>query len=187
MSAAPSDDRGFREPIALRDGTPAVIRAMRPDDRERLVAAFAKLDRGTIYTRFFSFRKELPERALDRIAEVDFDALGALVATVGSGAEETVIGSSTYVVRIASDGARVAEVAFTIEEDYQGQGLARRLLAAMAAIARRHGVTRFEAVVLAENAPMLAVFRRSGLPLHQRRESGEIHLELDLAEQSTTG
>jgi hypothetical protein len=48
------------------------IRVMRPDDHERLVAAFAKLDPSTIYTRFFSYRKEIPERALERIAEIDF-------------------------------------------------------------------------------------------------------------------
>jgi hypothetical protein len=34
--------------------------------------------------------------------------------------------------------------------------------------------------VLSGNAPMLAVFQRSGLPLRQRRESGVIHLDLDL-------
>jgi hypothetical protein len=34
----------FRQPITLRDGRAAVIRVMRPDDKERLQTAFAKLD-----------------------------------------------------------------------------------------------------------------------------------------------
>ena len=71
-------DLDFHQPIALRDGRPALIRVMRPDDEERLKAAFAQLDAQTIYTRFFSFRKELPERAFKRIAEIDFVNLAGL-------------------------------------------------------------------------------------------------------------
>lgn len=184
MTAAP-DDRQFRQPTVLRNGTPALIRVMRPDDRERLQAAFAKLDRSTIYTRFFSFRKELPESALQRLADIDFEHLAGLVATVQVDGDEIVIGSATYVA--AGDGAVEAEVAFTIEEDYQGQGLAGKLLAALAGLARRHGIERFTAEVLADNAAMLSVFRRSGLALKQRREGGEFHVELDLGPAPAAG
>ena len=174
-------DLDFHQPIALRDGRPALIRVMRPDDEERLKAAFAQLGRESIYTRFFSFRKELPERAFKRIAEIDFVSLAGLVVTIGAGAGETIIGGASYAGHAADDGAKVAEVAFTIEEDFQGQGLAGRLLAALVTLARRHGLARFEAEVLAGNPRMLAVFRRSGLPLRLRREGGVVHVELDLA------
>jgi RimJ/RimL family protein N-acetyltransferase len=175
------DDREFSQSGTLRDGTPVTIRAMRPDDRERLVAAFGKLDSETIYTRFFSPRREIPERALERIAEIDFEHLAGLVVTVSSDGEETVIASATYVGSTAADGAKVAEVAFTVEEDYQGQGLARQLLGALTTLARRHGIARFEAEVLSSNAPMLAVFQRCGMPMRRRSESGVVHLTLDLA------
>jgi RimJ/RimL family protein N-acetyltransferase len=175
------DDLDYHQPITLRDGRAALIRVMRPDDKDRLQAAFAKLDPQSVYTRFFSFRKELPERAFERIAAIDFVDLAGLVVTIGSDADETIIGGASYAGRTEANGAKVAEVAFTIEEDFQGQGLASRLLAALVTLARRHGLVRFEAEVLAGNAPMLAVFQRSGLPLRQRRQSGVIHLDLDLA------
>jgi RimJ/RimL family protein N-acetyltransferase len=174
------DDLDFRQPITLRDGRAALIRVMRPDDKDRLQTAFAKLDPQSIYTRFFSFRKELPERAFERIAVIDFVNLAGLVVTIGAGADETVIGGASYVSRTADDGAKVAEVAFTIEEDFQGQGLASKLLAALGALARRHGIVRFEAEVLPGNAPMLAVFQRCGLPQRRRREGGVVHLDFDL-------
>ena len=177
---APGADREFCEAAALRDGTPVTIRVMRPEDRDKLVAAFAKLDPHSIYTRFFSFRKELPEGPLNRIASIDFVQLAGLVVTVGEGADEVIIGSATYVADSAADGAKQAEVAFTIEEEYQGQGLASRLLAALAGMARKHGIARLKAEVLASNAPMLAVFQRSGLPMRKRREAGVIHVELAL-------
>ena len=69
--------------------------------------------------------KELPEKALARIADIDFVRLAGLVATLGEGADAAIIGSATDVARAEADGAAVAERAFTIEEDHQGQGLAR--------------------------------------------------------------
>lgn len=177
-------DPGFCQQVVLRNGTPVTIRVMRPDDKGRLVEAFAKLDPQSIYVRFFSFRKELAEGPLSRIDQVDFVRLLGLVATIGSGKDEVIIGSSTYVADTAADGARFAEVAFTIEEDYQGQGLAGRLFEAAASIARRHGISRFTADVLANNAPMLKVFERTGLPMRRRREAGVIHVELDLGPQA---
>jgi len=182
-TAARSADHDFRLLVVLRNGTPVTIRVMRSDDKDRLRAAFAKLDPQSIYVRFFSFRKELPEGPLDRIDRIDFVRLLGLVATIGSGDDEVVIGSSTYVADDAADGTRAAEVAFTVEEDYQGQGLAGRLLEAAAAIARRHGIGRFTADVLSDNAPMLRVFERSGLPMRRRREGGVIHLELELGRE----
>ncbi len=37
----------------MREGRPVLIRAVRADDRERIVAAFHKLDPQAVYTRFF--------------------------------------------------------------------------------------------------------------------------------------
>ncbi|MGJ7512605.1 N-acetyltransferase family protein [Variovorax sp. GT1P44] len=166
--------------VVLRDGTRATIRAMRPNDRDRLKAMFAELERESVYTRFFGYLKELPEEWLNRASRVDFIRRTGLVVTIRAGDEEIVIGSATSVAVAAPDGAKAAEVAFTVEEDYQGQGLAGRLLTALADIARRHGIERFTADVLSHNAAMLAVFRRSGLPMRSHREGGVTHVELDL-------
>ena len=39
-----ADDRHFSQALTLRKGTPVTIRVMRPDDKNRLEAAFAGLD-----------------------------------------------------------------------------------------------------------------------------------------------
>ena len=181
----PRDDFHFEQGAALRDGRAVAIRLMRPDDKERLIEAFAKLDRQSIYTRFFSFRKELPPGPLNRIDRIDLRHLAALVVTLGEDDEQVVIGSASYVADTAADGTREAEVAFTIEEDYQGQGLAGRLLGALIGIARRHGIARFKAEVLAGNGPMLAVFQRCQLPMHTRRSGEVVELRLDLGGAET--
>jgi hypothetical protein len=42
------------------------------------------------------------------------------------------------------------------------------------------GISRFEGDVLAENQPMLAVLRQSGLPMEQQQEGNIIHVTLSL-------
>jgi len=184
LSDDSGDDRRFTQRTTLRDGTPVTIRAMHADDRGRIIDAFHKLDPGSVYTRFFSFVKEIPAQSLQLLSGIDFEKFGALVVTLGhGGADETVIGGASYVAVGNTDGGKAAEVSFTIEEDYQGQGLASKLLALLTQVARRHGFTRFEADVLSGNAPMLKVFERSGLPAHKHSEGGVVHLTMDLTAQ----
>lgn len=168
----------------LKNGTAITIRPLRPDDRERMARAVRQLDAETIYTRLFSHRKELTEAGLDRIMHVD-DSEVVLVATTGSGEQERIVGGGRYVVSSSQPAAIRAEVAFTVEEDYQGLGIAGRLLQALAAVARARGVGMLEAEVLSENPSMLRVFERSGLPLRKRSEGGIVHLELTLAAESS--
>jgi RimJ/RimL family protein N-acetyltransferase len=179
----PSGATQFSQQTALRDGTPVVLRVALPEDRAKVVAAFGKLDPGSIYTRFFSMRKELSPAELDRFGATDFVNFVSLAALVGHGPDETLIGGASYVVLPSGDGALAAEVAFTIEEDYQGQGLASKLMRMLAGIARQHGIVRFEADVLAGNAPMLKVFERSGLPLTKSKEGGVTHIVMDLRQE----
>jgi RimJ/RimL family protein N-acetyltransferase len=183
----PIDPSQFRQTSALRDGTPVLIRAARADDRERLLTAFQGLDRQTIYTRYFSFRKGISETELKRLEEADFGRHMLLVATLGSGNDETVIAGASCVVTDATGPVPTAELAFMVEEDYQRQGLAGQMLAAICGLARQRGIARLEADVLAENPAMLAVFRRSGLPTTASRSAAVVHLVMDLsAPQSAT-
>jgi RimJ/RimL family protein N-acetyltransferase len=149
------------------------IRAVRPDDRERLVQAFRGLDRDSVYLRFFSYKKELEHEELRRVTECDGVSKAALVATVGGGEREIIVGLGEY----ARSGA-AAEIAFAVEEDFQGRGIASRLLQKLVDIARANGIARFEADVLAENTPMLAVLRASGLRMRTSHGQGVVHATL---------
>ncbi len=175
----PDPDTRYRQLIPLRDGRAVLIRASRADDLGRLERAFAQLDRETIYTRFFSHRKRLMDADRAAIADTDFVRRAQLLATIGEGDDEVAIGSGLYVIDPRADPPS-AEVAFVVAEGYQGQGLASALLAALVEIARRHGLRRFTAEVLAHNAPMLAVFERCGLPITSRSESGIVMLSFEL-------
>jgi RimJ/RimL family protein N-acetyltransferase len=166
------------EPVdaTLKNGVTATLRPLRPDDRARMADAVRGLDPQTIYTRLFSHRKELTESGLDRIMRSDPEREVVLVATVAGPGGEVIVGGARYIV--TSEGH--AEVAFTVEEDFQGQGLAGRLFTALADVARARGISVFEADVLAGNPSMLRVFERSGRPVRRRKEGESVHLEISL-------
>jgi RimJ/RimL family protein N-acetyltransferase len=157
------------------------MRMLRPDDREKIAAAVRKLDPESIYTRLFSHRKELTDAGLNRIMHVEPGREVVLLVTTGTGKDEVVIGSGRFIASHSSGTAgSTAEVAFLVAKEYQGLGIAGRLLTQMAELAPKHGIGEFEADVLAENKSMLAVFARSGLPMKKRYEGGSVHLTLAL-------
>ena len=171
--------REFLVSDVLKDGTRVTIRAVRPDDRNRFLEAFRLLEKDSIYTRFFSHRR-FSDAELDRAVNVDFVGEVALVVTTETARGETMIASGRYVTIDRQGPERSAEVAFVVEEDYQGRGIASRLLMNLAALAREQNLTHFEADVLTENRSMVAVFKRCGFPMRQRREASVIHLTLAL-------
>ena len=175
------DLRNFATTEQLKEGTSVTVRAIRPDDQGRIIAAFRELEPESIYTRLFQYKNELSHEELQRATEVDFEREVALVVTIGQGERETIIGGARYIVYEVGT-ARIAEIAFTIEEDYQGQGIASSLLRHLIRIARDQGLARLEAEVLPGNRSMLAVFSRCGLPMKMERLDDVVHVTLTLGE-----
>ncbi|WP_295449300.1 GNAT family N-acetyltransferase [uncultured Thiodictyon sp.] len=176
------DARNYAVEVTLKSGASAAVRAIRLDDKSGIVAAFEALEPQSIYTRFFQVKKHLSDTDLKRATEVDFENEVALVATVRQGQRETIVGSGRFIVYLDPEIGRSAEIAFVVEEDYQGQGLARQLLRHLAGIAREQGLKRFTAEVLPGNASMLAVFARCGFPMTIRRLDDVVQVILRLDE-----
>jgi RimJ/RimL family protein N-acetyltransferase len=173
---------GFEATETLKNGVSVKIRAIRRSEKAGIADAFGKLDPESVYTRFFHAKGSLSDRELKAATEVDFENVVALMATIESGGKETIIGGGRYVA-FDSPRGRSAEVAFLVEEDYHGLGIAGRILKHLAGIAREKGVGEFEAEVLPRNKAMLAVFLRSGLPMKRTQAEGVIHVTLSLTDR----
>jgi GNAT superfamily N-acetyltransferase len=173
------DPTNFTATEVLKGGITVTIRAIRQRDSDQIVDAFQDLDPGSIYNRFFRYKKELTSEEVKEITDVDTARVVALVVTTASNEGEILIGGGRFVTE-ESDSCEVAQLAFLVHDAYHRHGIASLLLKHMIRIARAVGVGRFEAHVLAENQPMLHVFRRSGLPMTQRRQGNVIHVTLTL-------
>jgi RimJ/RimL family protein N-acetyltransferase len=179
------DAANFDRVEILKNGTTVRVRSIRPDDKDRIFEAFRNLETESIHTRFFYQKRALCADELKLATEVDFENVVALVVTVGDGADETIIGGGRYAAFETSGTRRSAEVAFTVEEDYHGQGIAGLLLRHLVRIARQNGVSQFEAEVLSENKAMITVFERSGLPVCKKFEGGGVvHVTIPLMEDA---
>jgi RimJ/RimL family protein N-acetyltransferase len=176
------DASNYSQTATLRNGSRVKVRSIRPDDKPRLLAAFKNLDPESVYTRFFYHKKMLTDAELKAATEIDFEGVVALVVTTGEGEQETIIGAGRYAVIDESGLSRAAEVAFTVEEDYHRQGIARILLKHLASVACAKGLSRFVAEVLPENRGMLTVFSKSGLPMQTEHGGDAVHVTLTLTE-----
>jgi ribosomal protein S18 acetylase RimI-like enzyme len=179
-----ADPRSYYAQETLKDGTLVTIRAIRKDDKERLLKAFRALDREAVYSRFFSPKANLTNAELEQVTEVDFRQVVALVATSQVNGEEIVVGDGRYAAA-KGEKPECAEIAFIVAEPYRGRGIASLLLRHLARIAQNAGLSAFQAEVLAYNAPMLAVLQRSGLPICRQRDGDIIQVALALGSAAT--
>jgi RimJ/RimL family protein N-acetyltransferase len=160
---------------SLRNGAALQIRALRPSDRDEMLAAVGRLGPQALQRRFFAPKRGFSEREIAFFLNLDFTNHVALVALLDEG-RPTIVGGARYIVARPGE----AEVAFAIDDAHQKLGIGTHLIRHLIAIARDGGLETFVAEVLPENLPMLKVFERCGLAMTQRRQRGVVHVTLAL-------
>jgi RimJ/RimL family protein N-acetyltransferase len=160
----------------LRDGRRLEICALRPNDRDELIAAVGRASGQALYRRFFAAKREFSEKEIEFFVNVDFVNHVALVARVEESGRAMIVGGGRYIV--VQPGK--AEVAFVVVDQYQGQGIGAALLHHLATIAGDAGLKELIADVLPDNFAMLKVFEKSGFALGTRREPRVVHITLRL-------
>ena len=146
--------------VELRDGTHALIRPIRPDDKDRLRRGLAQLSAESRYLRFHTPLVELTEEQLTYLTEIDYRDHMAWVALDPEAPDEPGMAVARY-VRLEDDPG-AAEAAITVADDYQGRGLGSVMLGILARSAREQGIQTFRSYVLEENTAMLRIFERLG-------------------------
>jgi RimJ/RimL family protein N-acetyltransferase len=156
--------------VRLKNGETLRIRPIRPDDEPRLVVLYDRLSRRTAYQRFFTVMRRLPSDWVHYFANVDYRRRLALVAERETVAGLEIVGVGRYE---PSDEETTGEVAFVLEDGYQGQGLGAVLLDAVVRAGTERGLTRFRAFVLAENRRMLSLLAHHMRIIESKTEQGE--------------
>ena len=160
----------------LRDGRRIEIRAIQPGDQADMLAAVERSSAESLHRRFFGVKRFFTDKEIAFFLNVDFVDHVALVAVLTEAGGTTIVGGGRYV--LVRPGA--AEVAFAVVDEFQGQGVGAALMRHIAAIARDAGLKELIAEVLPENSAMLKVFEKSGLRCRVQRESGTVHVTLQL-------
>ena len=168
--------------LELTDGTKVLVRPIVPEDEPLLHEAVAAMSERTVYFRFFSPLKRMPDALAHRLAVVDYNDRFALVATTNKpGGKERILGVARY-DRVA--GTDVAETAVAVVDEFQRRGLGSALMTILGKVAADHGIKTFTLIVLPENQQMLGLLRKMGW-IHRAKLSGglyDISFELPAAE-----
>jgi len=158
--------------LELTDGTKVHVRPIVPEDEPLLIEAVAAMSERTVYFRFFSPLKRLPDALAHRLAVVDYNDRFAIVATTHKpGGKERIVGVARYDRAVGSD---VAETAVAVVDAFQRRGLGSALLTILGKVARDHGIKTFTLIVLPENQQMLGLLRKMGW-IHQAKLTGGVY------------
>jgi len=148
----------YESAVALRDGSTVFIRPIRPDDETSMREMFYSFSERTRYLRFHGMPKSFPHAQLQVFCNVDYDEEMALIAIAGEPENEEVVAVGRY---LREPSRNRAEMAFAVRDDWQNKGLGTTLFGKLVDIGRERGVDEFWAEVLAENIPMIRVFRHA--------------------------
>lgn len=180
---SPSESSPLTYPLRLRiEGHTFCLRPITPADRERMREGLQNISEETSYHRFFTPRFAPSEAHLQYLTDVDGQqhvALGLVDCDLDG---EPGVGAARYIRQ--ADDPTVAEAAILVVDRYQHQGLGSILLAALSLHAAQHGVERFQAYVLPENAAFLEYLRGLG---RTREHAEEGLLQIEMPVRTTVG
>lgn len=158
----------------MRDGTQIKVRPIKPTDEVALQQFFYSHSEETVYNRYFRPVRALPHITAQGLVNVDYENDMAIVATTGPIGKEKIVGLGRYVRDKEGD---LAEVAYTIHDQYQGQGLGTILQNHLTKYAKLRGVKGLWAVSFGSNKAMLSVFSKLGPYTKQVIEPGVWRVE----------
>ena len=158
--------------LELKDGSKVHVRPIEASDEPLLHEAVAAMSERTVYFRFFTPLKRMPDAMAHRLAVVDYNDRFAIVATTHKpSGKERILGVARY---DRAAGTDVAETAVAVVDEFQRRGLGGALLTILARVAREHGIKTFSLIVLPENQQMLGMLRKMGW-IHQAKLAGGVY------------
>lgn len=169
--------------VVLKNGAHVRIRPIRPDDEPRLVELYGRLSRYTVYQRFFTVMRRLPPDWAHFFANVDYRRRLALVAERDTPTGVELVGVGRYEPGEEPDAA---EVAFVVEDGWQGLGLGAVLLTDVLRAGVARGIHRFRAFTLADNYRMLRLLTELTDVRERKTEEGVTSVLFEPRREATT-
>ena len=166
----------------FQGGLKVRFRAIKPSDEEAMRRLFYRFSNTTVYRRFLFPISTMPHDKIQEYVNVDYSRMMSLVALVGEPDQEAIIAEARFV---KDDQSAFGEVAFIVDEKYQGRGIATYLYKMLIRLAKERGLKGFTAEVLHANKEMMKVFENGDLPIDARLENGLYRLTVPFDAKST--
>jgi acyl-CoA hydrolase/RimJ/RimL family protein N-acetyltransferase len=159
----------------FKNGVSVRFRAIRPSDEEEMRRLFYRFSDESVYYRYFTPLKTMTHSKMQEYVNVDYGKVMSLVGLVGERGEGHIVAEARYV----KDPKRpYGDVAFVVDEEYQGLGIATFLYKQLIRLAKERGLQGFTADVLPANKEMMRVFEKGGAEVKATLEYGVYRLSI---------
>ena len=167
----------YESDLLLRDGTPVLLRPIKPEDEALVYRLLQSCSEQTIYFRYFHRIKKFTRDLIIRFTQNDYDRELALIAVGQPPGPPLMFG----VVRLVMTPDREkGEFAILVGDPWQGKGLGLTLMERIIAVAKDYGIHYLYGDVLIENEPMLEMMKRLGFSFRKNFEEGTFRVEMYL-------
>jgi RimJ/RimL family protein N-acetyltransferase len=156
------------------DGHRVLFRPARPTDERSIQEHFYNLDREDVVRRFFHDKKAFFREDVAGVFQVDYMHDMAIVAVIGDPGFERIIAVGGYFLEPASN---TAEVAFSVDREWQGKGISAVILRKLLEAAREHGISGFRAYTDPANRAMMGLFKKLPFRVSTSYEGDMVVLE----------
>ncbi|MEI6559875.1 MAG: bifunctional acetate--CoA ligase family protein/GNAT family N-acetyltransferase [Rhodospirillaceae bacterium] len=169
----------LEETASLRDGTPVLVRPIRPEDEPALHAMIAAMTPEDLRLRFFAPTRRLSHHTAARMTQIDYDREMAFLLITPDHLGAEILG---VVHLIADPDLKRAEFAPMVRSSLTHRGLGTLLMGKIISYARQRGIGEVYAEVLRENVGMVKLANHYRFSRHDNPDEPgvlEVRLRLD--------
>ncbi len=161
------------EEVLYINGEKITIRPSKPVDERRIQEHYYSLPKEDVLTRFFCQKTIFARAEMESRSHVDYVNDITLMAVVGEFGFGRVVAVAEC---MKLPDKNIAEVAFSVSQDYQGKGLGRFFLKKLAAVARENGIAGLMAYTFPSNKAMIKLFNTLPYKVKTQYEDGDLIL-----------
>ncbi len=143
----------------LKNGTPVLMRPIKPEDESLLDELFRSLSEETMRFRFFQIIKEMSHEILTRYCNIDYNREIAIVAEKEEGRRRRIIGVGRLILQ---PDRKHGEFAVVVGDQWQGFGLGSKLVDYIIEIGRDMKLESICGDVMSSNLKMFRLCTKRG-------------------------
>ena len=145
------------------EGETLIIRPAKPVDERRIQEHYYSLEQEDVFLRFFHEKTSFERWEVENKSHIDYIKDLTLIGVIGESGFDKVVAVAEYLLLVQSN---IAEVAFTVNREYQGKGIGKIFMRKIAAAAREQGIAGLIAYTAAHNQAMIRLFKTLPYKVH---------------------
>lgn len=150
------------------------FRPVKPTDERIIQEHYYRLDTTDVISRFFHEKKSFVSKQIERTFIIDYHKDLTIVAVVGQPGFEKILALGEYYLNPETD---TAEIAFSVEKQWQGKGLSSIVIRKLAEAAKSNGIKGLTAYTSKENTRMVKLFKTLNYEVKTKSQGDMIYLE----------